>query len=137
METSSRQRISSTCPLALAAYRLPRTIGIDSVFSRLIVAGRGITAGSGTATAELRLLILGLLDALQIECPAATLAIYVDDINNEATSDNCSVKTTRNMSAADRRFLQGCKMAKVVAMAVNTIVRYFEEDLGMEVSAPK
>ena len=123
--------------LALAAYRLPRTIGIDSVFSRLIVAGRGITAGSGTATAELRLLILGLLDALQIECPVASLAIYVDDINIEATSDDCGVTEAKNMTAVDKRFLQGCKMARVVATAVNAIVKYFEEDLGMEVSAPK
>ena len=72
--------------LALAAYRLPRVIGIDNVFSRLIHATRGITAGSGTATAELRLLILQLLDILEVECPDAGLAVYVDDINVEATS---------------------------------------------------
>ena len=42
--------------LCIDAYRCPRTIGIDGVYSREIVAARGITAGSGTATSELRLL---------------------------------------------------------------------------------
>ena len=72
--------------LALAAYRMPRTIGIDAVFSRLLRVSRGITAGSGTATAELRLLVLGLLDVLDVKCPAAELAVYVDDINVEAST---------------------------------------------------
>ena len=48
--------------LSLAAYRAPRRIGIDGVFSRLVVAGRGITAGSGFATTELRVLLLSLVD---------------------------------------------------------------------------
>ena len=33
--------------LCLAAYRLARSIGVDGVYSRTIVATRGITAGSG------------------------------------------------------------------------------------------
>ena len=40
--------------LSLAAYRMQRVIGIEGVFSRLLIATRGITAGSGTATTELR-----------------------------------------------------------------------------------
>ena len=44
--------------LSVAAYRIARAVGIDGVFARLIVAGRGITAGAGMATTELRLLML-------------------------------------------------------------------------------
>ena len=33
--------------LSLAAYRLPRAIGVEGVYSRQIVATRGITASSG------------------------------------------------------------------------------------------
>ena len=51
--------------LSLAAYRLARSIGVDGVYSRLIVATRGITAGSGFATSELRVLMLDLIFALQ------------------------------------------------------------------------
>ena len=42
--------------LSIAAYRLQRSIGIDGVFSKFMRATRGITAGSGFATSELRLL---------------------------------------------------------------------------------
>ena len=80
---------------------------------------------------------LGLLDALQIDCPAAKLAIYVDSVNIEATTEDCRVTETKNMTAADMRFLQACKLARIVATAINVIVTYFEDELGMEVSAPK
>ncbi len=51
--------------LSLAAYRLLRTIGVDGVYSRTIKATRGITAGSGFAHSELRVLLLDLINALQ------------------------------------------------------------------------
>ena len=47
--------------LSLAAYRLKRSVGIDGVYSRQIRATRGITAGSGFATSELRLLLLDVM----------------------------------------------------------------------------
>ncbi len=47
--------------LALAAYRLPRVIGIGGVFSRMIIAVCSITAGSGFATSELRVLLLDVI----------------------------------------------------------------------------
>ena len=51
--------------LSLAAYRLARTIGVDGVYSRLIIATRGITTGFGFATSELRVLMLDFVIALQ------------------------------------------------------------------------
>ena len=73
--------------LALAAYRLPRTISCDGVCSRTVTASRGITAGSGTATSELRTLTLKLLARLRRTCPQITTAIYVDDVNLEAEEE--------------------------------------------------
>ena len=70
----------------LAAWRMLRTIGIDASFSRLVKAPRGIPAGSRTATAELRRLIIGLLDVLEVKRPAATIAVYVDAVNVEAST---------------------------------------------------
>ena len=67
--------------LSLAAYRLQRTIGIDGVFSRQLRATRGITAGSGFATSELRLLLLGTILELHIRWGATlTVKLYVDDL---------------------------------------------------------
>ena len=47
--------------LSLASYRLSRSVGIDGNYSRLIVACRGITAGAGFATSELRVLLLDVI----------------------------------------------------------------------------
>ena len=47
--------------LSIVAYRISRAIGIDGVYSRLVYATRGITAGAGMATAELRLFMLDLI----------------------------------------------------------------------------
>ena len=49
--------------MTLAAYRLTRHVGLDGVYSDGYVASRGITAGSGFATTELRLLLLRCIDS--------------------------------------------------------------------------
>ena len=46
----------------LSAYRLPRTLLLERVCSRLVVATRGITAGAGHAVVELRLLLSDFWD---------------------------------------------------------------------------
>ncbi len=48
--------------LSLAAYTLPRVINIGGVFSRVILACRGLTAGPGLATTGLRALLIRALD---------------------------------------------------------------------------
>ena len=48
--------------LSLAAYRLPRAVGVDAVYSRLVVATLSLTAGSGFATTELHVLLLDVID---------------------------------------------------------------------------
>ena len=67
--------------LSLAAYRLLRTIGVDGVYSRIIKATRGITAGSGFATSELSVLMLDLINALQARWANIIVTkVYVDDL---------------------------------------------------------
>ena len=61
--------------LSLAAYRLPRAIGVEGVYSRQIVACRGITAGSGFATTELRILLLDVIDQTYQLYPSLELAV--------------------------------------------------------------
>ena len=71
-----------TLRLSLAAYRLPRSLGIDGAYSRLIVATLGITAGSGFACTELRVMFIDLLDELIEANPYADLRliVYVGDM---------------------------------------------------------
>ena len=74
--------------LSLAAYRLQRSIGIEGKYSRCITATRGITAGSGFATSELRLLLTDMLYAVQGRWPeeqGVNVTLYVDDLSVSAT----------------------------------------------------
>jgi len=67
--------------LSLAAYRLWRVLSIEGIFSRRVRATRGITAGSGFATGELKVLLLDLMRALQTFWPFdLQVKLFVDDL---------------------------------------------------------
>jgi hypothetical protein len=105
--------------LSLAAYRLRRTVGIDGVFSRTIIATRGITAGGGFATTELRVLLIGLVESLHIRWTCVIIIrLYVDDLT-----------------------LAVCGLPKFVvatmAAVIDYTVHWLEDLLLMEVSAKK
>ncbi len=70
--------------LSLAAYRLPRSIGKDGCYSRLLVAVLGITAGSGSATRELKLLLIDIIREIDTRWPMVVITLFVDDLNLEA-----------------------------------------------------
>ncbi len=64
--------------LSLAAYRMQRVVGIDGVYAIIARATCGITAGSGFATTELRLLLLDVDRSVATLWPVR-LTPYVDD----------------------------------------------------------
>jgi hypothetical protein len=104
--------------MSLAAYRLPRTIGVDGCFSRLIVAARGITAGSCFATSELRLLLLDVVDSAYKRYLTIDLTLYVDDLTIACSGPAEVVVAT-------------------VALATDHVVRLLEGALGLTVSVKK
>ena len=69
--------------LSLATYRMRRVLRIGDAISDAVVATRGITAGSGTATTEMRLSMIDIVDQAleQYQCVDPTL--YVDDLSAE------------------------------------------------------
>lgn len=69
--------------LSLVAYRLPRSLRIGNAFSYLLVAGRGIVAGSGIATAEMKLTMVRLIDRVCKLTPMVVLTFFVDDVGAE------------------------------------------------------
>jgi len=69
--------------MCLRAYRAPRTISINGVSSRMIVATCGITAGAGMATVELRLLFLDMVDDSYRIFQNMSFLFYVDDVTIE------------------------------------------------------
>ena len=102
--------------LSLAAYRIARTVGVDGVYSKEHQATRGITAGSGMATAELRLLLTDMVFLLRKAWPVA-LKLYVDDLTISATGE-------------------GLHAANTVGDAADFAVRHLR-GLGLEVSVKK
>ena len=75
----------------LEAYKLLRTIGIGGVFSALMAATRGITAGSVHATIELRVILIDWLDQTVAIFPV-TLTVYVDDTSLEDVGPHSRVR---------------------------------------------
>ena len=72
--------------LSLSSYRLNRSIGIEGTFSRLVVATRSITAGSGFATTELRILLFDVvLEAQKRWSPPLLITVFVDDLTLSAS----------------------------------------------------
>ena len=135
--------------LALKAYSMPRTVGIDGVYSRTVTATRGITAGSGTATAELRALVLDLLDIIEQTHPEVLAAVYVDDINLEvkvpipppepSTRRSEAPAARRQRLKRRARIIQEAtlKAASTMTEALSDTVAFFEDHLGMQVSTTK
>ena len=105
--------------LSLAAYRLARSIGIEGVFSITVVASRGITAGAGHATTELRILLIGLMFRIHIEFrPTIAAQLYIDDLH-----------------LAGNGPLREC--VKASAEALQLVVYVLEVELKCEVSVKK
>ena len=104
--------------LSLASYRLARAIGVDGTFSVLLIATRGITAGSGFATLELRILLHEAIVISTRRWPLLQLYVYVDDLTIAAagTSELC-LSTARQ--------------------ATDFFVRVFEQGFKLEVSCAK
>ena len=66
--------------LSIATYELNRVIRIGNVVSKTVTAVTGITAGSGFATTEMRLVLIRVVDRALSLYPAITPTLFVDDL---------------------------------------------------------
>lgn len=88
------------------------------MFSAAIRATRGITAGSGFATTELRLLLIDVIDVLHRLPRAVSLIVYVDDMTIDCIGPPRLV-------------------ADSVAAATRLVACHLEGRLGLELSSSK
>ena len=94
-------------------------LGADGAFSRLVVAVLGITAGSGFATAELRVLLHEVVTGTLLRWPSVSISLYVDD-------------TTVEVVHQSRRVAQA-----ILAAVTDYIVDKLQVELRLGVSAAK
>ena len=66
--------------LSIAVYQMIRVIRVGGVVSHSVLALRGITAGSGFATSEMRLILMRAVDAALKQFPRAKPKLFVDDL---------------------------------------------------------
>ena len=66
--------------LAIATYRLARTVRVGEAMSDLVEAIRGIVAGSGTATTEMRVVMVDIVDAALTLFLEVVATLFVDDL---------------------------------------------------------
>ena len=81
--------------LSFVAYRLGRVIRVGNAISNVLTATRGIIAGSGLATIELRVLMIDIVDRALAAHPTVTPTLYVDDLSMESSGTNKHVCTQR------------------------------------------
>ena len=74
--------------LSLATYASDRLIRVDGVVSGTFKAKRGITAGSGLATAEMRVVMTRIVDNASRIAPRVVPTLFVDDLSVEAAGGN-------------------------------------------------
>ena len=72
--------------LSIATYQLKRVIRIGTVVSKVVTAITGITAGSGFATSEMRLVMVRVIDRALKLYPAITPTLFVDDLAAEVSA---------------------------------------------------
>ena len=105
--------------ICLASYRIKRSIGIEGVYSKTVVATRGITAGSGTATTELKLLLPPLMKMLKRQWASSLIAkVYVDDLT----------LIMRGLAGA---------VVDWLADVLNFVIHHLQDTLKMKVSKEK
>ena len=71
--------------LSLQAYKLKRVIKIRNVVSKEVQAYRGITAGSGAATSEMRPVMIRIILRAKEAYPTVAPSCFVDDLSAQMT----------------------------------------------------
>lgn len=105
--------------LAIATYKLGRTIRVGTAFSDLAFAVRGIVAGSGTATTEMRIVMIRIVDAASAVFPTITPTLFVDDLALEEDGADDAIKTNLcgfTKSVVRRILADGMEVNKVKSL---------------------
>ena len=118
--------------LSLASYKLARTIRVAGVYASAVIATRGITAGAGLATVELRLLLIEWMDAVATAHPLVKLTVYVDDVALEAMATRDRVK--REIVAAAKMVYKDFTNMRLAFSDTKNVCAASKVKLGAEIA---
>ena len=65
--------------LAIATYKLQRSVRVGEAYSDAVMATRGLTAGSGTATTEMKMVMINIISCAITAYPMVCPCLFVDD----------------------------------------------------------
>ena len=115
--------------LSLAAYGLARVVRVAGVYAAAVVATRGITAGAGLATVELRMLLIEFLDEASRQCLIVTLTVYVDDVCAEATAS--AERVTQQLVAVIRLIVRRFTEMRLTFSATKNVCCASQSRIGL------
>ena len=78
--------------LSLATYKMKRVLRVKKVVSGLVWAFMGMTAGSGFATTEMRVVMINLVEKALRAHPSVTPTLFVDDLAAESAGPDLRIK---------------------------------------------
>ena len=122
--------------LSISTYTCDRVIRVEGVVSEVFKAKRGITAGSGLATAEMRIVMIRIVDQASQIAPAVVPTLFVDDLSVEAAGGCKFVEkaiVTFKQSACQaigRDCMEVSKTKSVCTASDNKLGRVIAEQLG-------
>ena len=116
--------------LSIATYSLERVIRIAKVVSKDVMAKRGITGGSGFATAEMRVILIRVSDKACKLYPMVVPTVFVDDLAAGVTARaKQMVQQLGGFIETVAEFVGGTgqELSKIKSLVTATITKIGEE----------
>ena len=119
--------------LSLATYTSDRILRVGGVVSTPFKARRGITAGSGLATAEMRLVMIRIVDRASQISPMVVPTLFVDDLSAEVAGGQKFVQT--NVVQFTRQVCSDIERDGMEVSRTKSICTASSDTVGKEVAA--
>ena len=114
--------------LSLATYKMKRVLRVRKVVSGLVWAFRGMTAGSGFATTEMRVVMINLFERALQAHPSVTPTVFVDDLAAESAGPDKWINT--ELGGFIEIIVDGFKANRFELSGTKTLVTASTDELG-------
>lgn len=105
--------------LSFATYRLQRVLRVGPAVSDPIQATTGITTGAGTATTEMRLVMIDIDDSALLQHPSVTPTLYDLSAESAAVAKHVKQHLVGFVQCVCLRIARDCMEASVTKSALH------------------